>query len=57
MTKYKIDFPLTGLRVSSALQLHRLMTVTKTLLVRQLGELSTSLQTQAEKRLRLLFGL
>ena len=57
MTKYKVDFPSTGLRVSSTLQLHRLMTVTKTLLVRQLGELSPSLQTQAEQRLRLLFGL
>lgn len=51
------DFTGTGLRVSSTLQLHRLMTVTRSLLVRRLGKLSPRMQTEVEKRLRLLFGL
>jgi mRNA interferase MazF len=34
------DFSLTGLRVPSILRLHRLMTVTTSLIQRELGELS-----------------
>jgi len=52
-----LDFASTGLRVSSALQLHRLMTVTKSLLRRELGALSPAMQTQVQKRLRRLFDL
>ena len=33
------DFGATGLRASSTLQLHRLMTTTTTLILRELGEL------------------
>lgn len=51
------DFTETGLRVSSTLQLHRLMTVTRSLFVRRLGKLSPRMQTEVEKRLRLLFEL
>lgn len=51
------DFASTGLRVSSTLQLHRLMTVTKSVLKRELGELSPALQAQVNDRLRQLFGL
>lgn len=53
----RADFAPTGLRVSSTLQLHRLMTVTKSVLMRELGELSPALQTQVNDRLRQLFGL
>lgn len=51
------DFSATGLRVSSTLQLHRLMTVTTTMIRRELGFLSASLQGEADERLKRLFGL
>jgi len=51
------DFFATGLRVSSTLQLHRLMTVTTVLIRRELGRLSPRMQPQVNKRLRKLFGL
>src|SRR5882724_4180344 len=51
------DFASTGLRVSSTLQLHRLMTTTTSLIRREIGALSTALQIDAAKRLRTLFGL
>jgi mRNA interferase MazF len=40
------DFASTGLRVSSTLQLHRLMTATTSLIRREIGALSTALQTE-----------
>ncbi len=51
------DFAATGLRVSSTLQLHRLMTVTTTLIRRELGALPATLQAEAEQRLRIVFEL
>lgn len=51
------DFTATGLRVSSTLRLHRLMTASTSLIVRELGELSAALQTQVADRLRKLFAL
>lgn len=51
------DFGSTGLRVSSMLQLHRLMTATTTLIQRELGQLSPGMQTEVNNRLRELFGL
>lgn len=53
----KADFPSTGLRVSSVLRLHRLMTVTTSLFQRELGELSPQIQAEVDFRLRKLFGL
>ena len=51
------DFARTGLRVRSALRLHRLVTVSATIIRRQLGVLSPSLQTQVQQRLRGLFAI
>lgn len=51
------DFATTGLRVSSTLRLHRLMTVTTALIRRELGELSPRLQGEVADKLRKLFGL
>ena len=51
------DFSVTGLRVSSTLQLHRLMTVSVALIQRELGVLSPRLQTEIDLRLRNLFEL
>ncbi len=51
------DFAPTGLRVSSTLRLHRLMTVTTALIRRELGHLSPRLQGQVADKLRSLFGL
>ena len=51
------DFSATGLRVSSTLQLHRLMTATTSLIRRELGELTPRLQAEIQLRLRKLFDL
>jgi len=51
------DFATTGLRVSSILRLHRLMTVTTTLIRRELGELSPRLQSKVADKIQKLFGL
>ena len=50
------DFSTTGLRMTSTLQLHRLMTATTSLLVRELGTLSSKLQSQVQERLYQLFA-
>jgi len=50
------DFPSTGLRVSSTVRLHRLMTVTTSLIQREMGELSPRTQTEVANKLRRLFG-
>lgn len=52
----RTDFRTTGLRVSSTLRLHRLMTVSTSLIRRELGELSPALQAEVVEKLRLLFG-
>ncbi|MFH1096733.1 MAG: type II toxin-antitoxin system PemK/MazF family toxin [Candidatus Desantisbacteria bacterium] len=52
-----IDFALTGLRVSSIIRLHRLMTVTTGLIKRELGELSPRLQIEVNNKVRKLFDL
>ena len=50
-------FETTGLRVSSTLQLHRLMTVTTSLIKRELGALTPRMQKKIKERLRTLFNL
>ena len=55
--KSDADFATTGLKVSSTVRLHRLMTVAKSIVLRELGELSAAQQTQIENRLRKLFNL
>jgi mRNA interferase MazF len=51
------DFATTGLRVSSTLRLHRLMTASTSLILRELGELSPDMRAQVADKLRELFGL
>ncbi len=51
------DFSVTGLRVSSALQLHRMMTVATNIIVRELGTLPKSAQKEVEGKLKILFGI
>lgn len=51
------DFARTGLRVRSALRLHRMITISAAMVQRQLGVLTPSLQTQVQQRLRTLFAL
>jgi len=51
------DFAETGLRVSSTLRLHRLMTVATTLIRRELGKLPTRMQDEVTSKLRKLFAL
>jgi mRNA interferase MazF len=47
----------TGLRVQSVLRLHRLMTVSTSLVRRELGDLSSDMQTEVGEKLRTLFDL
>ena len=51
------DFAQTGLKVSSTIRLHRLMTISKNIIQRKLGELSKNQQKEIENRLRKLFGI
>lgn len=51
------DFSNTGLKVSSMIRLHLLMTVSKAVIQRKLGELSKKQQKEIEDRLRKLFEL
>ena len=51
------DFPATGLRVSSVLRLHRLMTLSTKIIQRELGRLSTALEQEVAGKLGVLFGL
>jgi mRNA interferase MazF len=51
------DFKATGLRVVSVLRLHRLVTLTSSMIVRELGVLSPQWQTEIDKRLTVLFEL
>jgi mRNA interferase MazF len=51
------DFTTTGLRVSSTLQLHHVMTARVNMIQRELGQLPTSLQLQVKERLHKLFDL
>jgi mRNA interferase MazF len=51
------DFGATGLRLSSVLRLHRLMTVRASFIQRRLGELLPSIHALVAAKLRRLFGL
>ncbi len=51
------DFASTGLRVSSTLQLHHVMTVKTKLIRRELGSLPVSIQLQIKQQLRQLFDV
>lgn len=51
------DFPSTGLKVSSAIRLHRLMTVSKSIIKRELGTLADSHKIFVESKIRALLGL
>ena len=51
------DFGMTGLKVTSVIRLHPLMTVTASVIQRELGELSPRLSSELAGRLRRLFGL
>jgi len=53
----RADFARTGLRVRSALRLHRMVTVSTEIILRQLGVLPPELQAEIQKRLRALFAL
>lgn len=51
------DFGATGLRATSTVRLHRLLTVGVGAIERDLGRLSRALQADVDDRLRHLFGL
>ena len=51
------DFKTTGLQVSSTIRLHRTLTVTTSIIKRELGKLSQDLLNEVNKKLKLLFEL
>ena len=51
------DFARSGLRVHSALRIHRMVTMSATIIQRQLGALTPNLQAQVQQRLRALFAI
>ena len=50
-------FGSTGLRVRSTLRLHRMVTLSASIIRRQMGSLAPTLQAQVEQALRTLFAL
>jgi mRNA interferase MazF len=50
------DFRATGLRVHSVLRLHRLITLSTSIIQRELGRLSPALEREASDKLSLLFA-
>jgi mRNA interferase MazF len=51
------DFKTSGLRVTSALRLHRMMTATTNIIRRELGQLSETQQKSVKSKLKTLFNL
>lgn len=51
------DFTSTGLRATSVIRLHRMMTVTASLFKRELGELSHKMRDEMDNKLKKLFAL
>jgi len=51
------DFSMTGLRDTSSLRLHRLMTVTSSIIKRKLGRISTRMEKEVDLKLIKLFSL
>ena len=51
------DFVMTGLKLSSTVRLHRLATVSASVVQLELGELSDSQRDQVDERIRQLFDL
>ena len=51
------DFAAAGLRATSTLRLHRLMTASTALILRELGALSSKRMREVERRLQQLFSL
>lgn len=51
------DFAMTGLKVPSVIRLHRITTVTASIIQRELGQLSPRMQEELSIRLKGLFGL
>jgi mRNA interferase MazF len=61
-TDYTVDtthpeYPLTGLRVTSVLRLHKLASVEQSIIVRRLGRIGPQLQAEVDARLRIILGL
>jgi len=51
------DFETSGLKVSSVLRLHRMMTATTNIIRRELGQLSETQQENVKGKLKILFKL
>lgn len=51
------DFGSTGLKISSTIRLHPLITVSRSIIQRELGELSATQQQKIDERLRNLFDI
>ena len=51
------EFPRSGLRRTSIIRLHKLVTLEQRLVVRRLGRIGDNLQGEVDKRLRLSLGV
>ena len=51
------DFGSTGLKVSSAIKLHRVITISKPMILRVLAELSATRQQDLDDKLRSIFNI
>jgi mRNA interferase MazF len=53
----RAGFPATGLKVASVVRLHRLLTLSASVVARKLGALDADLQAQVREKLRKLFDV
>ncbi len=51
------DFPVTGLKKSSVFKMDKLATVQKTIILGEIGEVSPTLQTEIDKKLKIALDL
>lgn len=57
ITKNHPEFPLTGLKVDSVIKLDKIATLSKSLIIGELGEIGPNIKDEINKRLRRIFHI
>ena len=57
ITKNHPEFPLTGLKVDSVIKLDKIATLSKNLIIGELGEIGPSIKDEVNKKLRKIFQI
>jgi len=57
ITKKHPEFPLTGLKVDSVIKLDKIATLSKNLIIGELGEIGPSIKDEVNKKLKKIFQI